>query len=64
MRRNSVLMKVQVYNRLFNKNCLTQTETLFVKFFMFFFHITPGLLLLLLLLLDCYIITVISNIIK
>ena len=33
MRRNSVLLKkVQVWNRLYNKNCLIQTETLLVSF--------------------------------
>ena len=44
MRRNSLLIKY-IKNRLFTKNCITQTEILLVSFLMcFIFYITPGLL--------------------
>ena len=43
MGKNSVLIKVQVWNRLYIKNCVTRTEILLVSFLMY--HITPGLLL-------------------
>ena len=46
IRRNSLLIKVQVKNRLFTKNWLTRTEILLVSFFMYvIFLITPVLLL-------------------
>ena len=48
MLRNLLLIKVQVLNRIYTKNCITRTEILLVSFVMyfFFFHITPELLLL------------------
>ena len=46
MRRNSLLIKVQVKNRLFTKNWLTRPEILLVSFLVYvIFLITPVLLL-------------------
>ena len=41
MRRNSLLIKVHVLNRLFTKNCITQTEIFLVSFLMYVFFIFP-----------------------
>ena len=46
MRRNSLLIKVQLLNRIFTKNCATRTEILLVSLLMYaIFYITPVLLL-------------------
>ena len=46
VRRNSLLIKVQVQNRLFTKTWLTRTEILLISFLMYvIFLVTPVLLL-------------------
>ena len=46
MQRNSLLIKVQLWNLPFTKNCVTWTEILSVLFLIVvIFHITPGLIL-------------------